>query len=99
MTITRTADADDVYAELLKTKAFVVPENNPERLKHWPTLGFKEMEVTGINENQSTADVVLSSAGNLSLNEKLAFPCNLLILISIVKDGSRSLQHKLNVFH
>lgn len=72
MTITRTADADDVYAELLKTKAFVVPENNPERLKHWPTLGFKEMEVTGINENQSTADVVLSSAGNLSLNEKLA---------------------------
>jgi len=65
VTITHTANADDVYAELLKTKAFVVPENNPERLKHWPALGSKEMEVTGVDKNCSAADVVLSSAGNL----------------------------------
>lgn len=66
MTLTRTADADDIYKELIKTKAFVVPENNPDRLKYWPALGSKEMEVTGIGDNESVADVVLSSAGRLS---------------------------------
>ena len=64
VTVTRTADADDVYAELLKTEAFVVPENNPERLKHWPALGSKEMEVVGIDKNKSISDVILSSAGD-----------------------------------
>ncbi|KMQ89266.1 nitric oxide-associated protein 1-like protein [Lasius niger] len=67
ITITNTADADSVYNELLKTEAFVVPESNPDRLKHWPALGSKEMEVIGIGKNESAADVVLSSAGNLSL--------------------------------
>lgn len=66
VTLTHTADADGVYDELLKTKAFVVPESNLDRLKHWPALGSKEMEVTGIGYNESAADVILSSAGNLS---------------------------------
>lgn len=46
---------------------FVVPENSPDRLKHWPALGSKEMEVTGIGKNESIADIVLSSAGKFSL--------------------------------
>lgn len=65
ITLTHTMDADYVYSELLKTKAFVVPENDPIRLKHWPTLKSKDMEVTGIGLRESVADVVLSSAGNL----------------------------------
>lgn len=67
MTMTLTVDADDVYKELLNTKAFVVPENNPERLKHWPGLEFKEMKITGIGNNISVADVVLSSAGDIKI--------------------------------
>jgi len=64
VTITRATDADSVYDELLKTKAFVVPENNPNRLKHWPAMESKEMEVTCIGRKESVADVVLSNAGN-----------------------------------
>lgn len=67
ITITNTLDADGIYNELLKTKAFVVPESDPDRLKHWPPLGSKEIEVIGIGKNESVADVVLSNAGNLSL--------------------------------
>ncbi|XP_014483268.1 PREDICTED: nitric oxide-associated protein 1 [Dinoponera quadriceps] len=68
VTLTRIVDADDVYNELLSTEAFVVPENNPDRLKHWPALGSKEMEVTGIGKNISVADVVLSSAGWMAIS-------------------------------
>lgn len=70
VTLTRTEDADDVYNELLETEVFVVPENNSERLKHWPALGSKEMEVTGAGKNESIADIVLSSAGNFSLQQR-----------------------------
>lgn len=69
ITIINTADADNIYGELLKTEAFVVPESDPERLKHWPALGSKEMEIIGIGRNESAADVVLSSAGNLFLQQ------------------------------
>ncbi|XP_032679628.1 nitric oxide-associated protein 1 [Odontomachus brunneus] len=68
ITMTLTADADDVYNELLNTKAFVVPENDSDRLKHWPALGSKEMKVTGIGRNISVADVVLSSAGWMAIS-------------------------------
>lgn len=67
ITLTHTEDADNVYNELLKTEAFVVPENNPDRLKHWPSLVSKEMEITGVGRNESISDIVLSSAGNFSL--------------------------------
>lgn len=67
ITLIRTEDADNVYNELLKTEAFVVPENSPDRLKYWPALESKEMEVIGIRQNESIADVVLSSAGNYFL--------------------------------
>ncbi|XP_072758076.1 nitric oxide-associated protein 1 [Anoplolepis gracilipes] len=67
VTITNTADADCIYDKLLKTEAFVVPESDPDRLKHWPALGSKEMEVIGIGKNESVADVVLSSAGWIAI--------------------------------
>lgn len=63
MTICKTIFADDLYSELLHTKAFGVPVNKPERLKLWPKLTSKDMEVIGISEEESAADVVLSSAG------------------------------------
>jgi len=69
VTIIHTEDADSVYNELLKTEVFVVPENNSDRLKHWPALESKEMKVTGIGKNESIADIVLSSAGNFSLQQ------------------------------
>lgn len=70
ITITNTADADYIYNELLKTEVFVVPENDPNRLKHWPALESKDMEVTGIGKNESAADVVLSSAGWIAIAGK-----------------------------
>ncbi|XP_011055790.1 PREDICTED: nitric oxide-associated protein 1 [Acromyrmex echinatior] len=67
ITLTHTEDADNVYDELLKTEAFVVPENNPDRLKHWPPLVSKEMEITGVGQNESISDIVLSSAGWIAI--------------------------------
>ncbi|XP_011155376.2 nitric oxide-associated protein 1 isoform X3 [Solenopsis invicta] len=72
VTLTRTEDADSVYNELLETEAFVVPENNPDRLKHWPALESKEMEVTGVGKNESIGDIVLSSAGWIAITAKEA---------------------------
>ncbi|CAL7952519.1 unnamed protein product [Xylocopa violacea] len=63
VTMCYTTDADEVYERLLETEAFVVPKNDPERLRVWPKLGSKEIRVTGIRR-ESGADVVLSSAGN-----------------------------------
>lgn len=62
ITICHTVDADEVYDQLLETEAFVVPANDPERLKSWPKLASKEFKVVGLR-NQSAADVVLSSIG------------------------------------
>ncbi|CAL7952517.1 unnamed protein product [Xylocopa violacea] len=62
VTMCYTTDADEVYERLLETEAFVVPKNDPERLRVWPKLGSKEIRVTGIRR-ESGADVVLSSAG------------------------------------
>lgn len=64
ITICHTKDADEIYEELLTTEAFAVPTNDPERLKVWPKLEGKEVKVTGIDRNESTADVILSSIGN-----------------------------------
>ncbi|KAK2586553.1 hypothetical protein KPH14_011441 [Odynerus spinipes] len=67
ITICHVIDADYLYKELLHTEAFIVPINDPERLKVWPSLQPKQMEVTGINETESAADVVLSNAGWIAI--------------------------------
>ncbi|XP_017764432.1 PREDICTED: nitric oxide-associated protein 1 isoform X2 [Eufriesea mexicana] len=67
ITICYTADANEVYDQLLETEAFVVPVNDPERLKLWPKLESKEVQVTGVNSPYSVADVVLSSIGWIAI--------------------------------
>ncbi|XP_053994280.1 nitric oxide-associated protein 1 isoform X1 [Hylaeus volcanicus] len=67
ITICHTVDADQVYDQLLETEAFVVPTNDPERLKRWPKLKSKEVKITGINREESAADVVLSSIGWIAI--------------------------------
>lgn len=63
LTICRTTDADEVYEKLLETEAFVIPSNEPERLKAWPELKNKTLDVTGTGLNVSSADITFSSAG------------------------------------
>lgn len=70
LTICKTNDADVIYGDLLYTKAFGVPTNDPERLKLWPELVSRDMEITGISEEESAADVVLSSAGWVSITPR-----------------------------
>ncbi|KAJ8666841.1 hypothetical protein QAD02_008503 [Eretmocerus hayati] len=67
VTICKTEDADLIYNELLQTDAFVVPINDPDRLKMWPKLESKDLETEGIGEDESVSDVVLSSAGWVSI--------------------------------
>lgn len=64
VTVCLTEDANFIYDQLLTTEVFVVPINDPERLKQWPELISKELEITGVGWDVSAADVVLSSAGN-----------------------------------
>ncbi|CAK9832003.1 Nitric oxide-associated protein 1 [Anthophora retusa] len=63
ITICYTAYADQVYEQLLDSEAFVVPANDSERLKVWPKLESKELEVVTGVKGESVADVVLSSIG------------------------------------
>lgn len=63
VTICHTNNAADIYNELLHTEALVVPKNSLERLKIWPKLDSKEFSMVGISEDESVADVILSSAG------------------------------------
>lgn len=52
---------------MLETEVLVVPSNDPERLALFPPLQSKNFEFTGIGNNQSAADIVLSSAGVSSI--------------------------------
>lgn len=63
ITICNTAYADQIYEQLLDSEAFVVPANDSERLKVWPKLESKELEVVTGVKGESVADVVLSSIG------------------------------------
>lgn len=68
ITICCTADADEVYDRLLGTSAFLVPIDDSERLKVWPKLKPKEIrEITGVDGEESVADVVLSSIGWIAI--------------------------------
>lgn len=65
ITICDLEDADEVYERLLGTHLFAVPCGSKERLSKWPGLScYKEpIQLTGINDKTSCADIVLSSAG------------------------------------
>ncbi|KAK0089904.1 hypothetical protein PV326_004329 [Microctonus aethiopoides] len=70
VTICHTKNATDIYNELLHTEALVVPKNSLERLKIWPKLDSKEFSMVGISEDESVADVILSSAGWVAMTPK-----------------------------
>lgn len=65
ITVCHMEDADDVYEELLGSHLFAVPCGSRERLSKWPGLSCydKPIQLTGINDKISCADIVLSSAG------------------------------------
>ncbi|XP_015115197.1 nitric oxide-associated protein 1 [Diachasma alloeum] len=67
VTICETKDADDIYNELLHTDALAVPINDPERLKIWPRFEYKDFSAQGVSKDVSTCDVLLSSAGWISI--------------------------------
>lgn len=65
ITVCYMKDADEVYDKLLGTNLFAVPCGSQKRLSMWPGLScYKEpIQLTGINDKTSCADIVLSSAG------------------------------------
>ncbi|XP_074109711.1 nitric oxide-associated protein 1 isoform X2 [Cotesia typhae] len=67
ITICHTADASELYNKLLITEAFAVPTNDPERLKLWPAFKPKTFTLEGIHKDESVADILLSSAGWISI--------------------------------
>ncbi|KAL0269543.1 UNVERIFIED_CONTAM: hypothetical protein PYX00_007243 [Menopon gallinae] len=77
ITIVQTVDADLMYQKLLGTKLFAVPHGSRERLKEWPGLRGKEVKVIGMSRTVATADIVLSSAGWVSIAASLFKSCTL----------------------
>jgi ribosome biogenesis GTPase A len=62
-----TEEAKRFYETYLGTDMLAVPMGGYERVQHWPTLLPKEVVLDGINWNQSCADIVLSTAGWVSV--------------------------------
>lgn len=65
--IVYTEEAKRFYAGYLGTDMLGVPMGGVERLKHWPALFPKEIKLESVNWTQSCADIVLSSAGWVSV--------------------------------
>lgn len=64
VTIVQLKDAEVIYRNLLGTEIMVVPNGPEERLNQWPGLELaKEVNFMGIDNEESSADVTLSSAG------------------------------------
>lgn len=61
--VVHTEEANRFYRTYLGTDMLGVPIGGEERIKYWPQLVPKEIELQSINWNESCADIVLSSAG------------------------------------
>ncbi|XP_055522740.1 nitric oxide-associated protein 1 [Wyeomyia smithii] len=70
VTICDTEHADEVYQTLLGTEYFRVPGPDPERLAKWPQLQASTTDIllSGVGKHLSVADILLSSAGWVSIN-------------------------------
>lgn len=79
--------ATEIYEKFLGSEMFGVPIGYDERLKSWPGLeSTDEQQITGQGYEESTCDIVLSSAGWIGLD----IPRNETIVIknwSLCKDG------------
>ena len=73
--IVLTQDADSFYTEALAADILGAPSTsngtNIERLKDFPELKGKTMLIDGVGTNESSCDVVFSSAGWLSLTPRV----------------------------
>lgn len=68
VTVVATENAEVIYNNLLGSNLFRVPCGGNERLSKWPQLMFKDFEICGKIRNEASADIVLSSAGNLKFS-------------------------------
>lgn len=62
-----THEADNFYNLFIGTQMLAVPCGGEERLKRWPKLESVQFDLTGKSWKESTADLVLSSAGWVSV--------------------------------
>ncbi|MPC43388.1 Nitric oxide-associated protein 1 [Portunus trituberculatus] len=67
LTICKTVDASSIYCQYLGSPILGVPCGGEERLKSWPPLQPVNLRVQGHRRHESCVDVVLSSAGWVSL--------------------------------
>ena len=74
--IVLTQDADSFYSEALAADILGAPSTlngtDIERLKDFPELKGKIMMIDGVTTNESSCDIVLSSAGWISLTPKVS---------------------------
>ncbi|KAK8399310.1 hypothetical protein O3P69_003431 [Scylla paramamosain] len=67
LTICKTVDAASIYRQYLGFPILGVPCEGKERLKSWPALQPVNLRIQGHRRHESCVDVVLSSAGWVSL--------------------------------
>lgn len=67
LTICKTVDAASIYHQYLGSPILGVPCGGKERLKSWPAMQPVNLRVQGHSRHESCVDVVLSSAGWVSL--------------------------------
>ncbi|XP_055379879.1 nitric oxide-associated protein 1 [Condylostylus longicornis] len=77
--ITNTVDAKYVYHKLLGSPYLQVPKGDIDRLAKWPALESSEIIVEGIDKDIATSDILLSSAGWVSLKLSNTEKCKFLV--------------------
>ncbi|OTF69301.1 hypothetical protein BLA29_009380, partial [Euroglyphus maynei] len=82
--IVYTEQAKRFYETHIGTEFLAVPLGDYERLKYWPRLSPKEIELELLGWQQCTADIVLSSAGWISVTGNVDSKC---ILKTFTPDG------------
>lgn len=76
ITICLTDDVESVYQSLATSNLLVVPSSEPERLAQWPGLApYPDVITVEGYKGESTADLVLSSAGWVSITPKEGETC------------------------
>lgn len=73
--VTYTQEASRFYNMFLGSELLGVPIGSQERLRHFPPLVPKEIDLKGITWTESCADIVLSSAGWVSVTMGEAEEC------------------------
>lgn len=76
ITVTKTADAEEVYDKFIGTELFAAPLGGQERLKNWPGLQKGDaFEFTGEGPKVCCGDIVLSSVAWVAVTAKKGSVC------------------------